>query len=149
MHLQVVSTAVSAQIGLLSQATAPPLDAFCPKLSCVQLCWVWFTLSTAYLVCRLNAEAESDTKENAGKLLAHIGRSRVSPLTGLLPQHLQPMLEKAFAAQQGSQLKQVITVSGACSTSEVDWPVKRKPCLLLRSSRSCLCVCVWSCQVLP
>lgn len=61
---------------------------------------------------RLNAESESDTKENAGKLLAHIGRSRVSPLTAHLPKLLQPMLEKAFAAQQGSQLKQVTSKQG-------------------------------------
>ena len=62
-----------------------------------------------YVRCRLNAENESGARENAGKLLTHIGRSRMSPLTSLLPspQHLQPMLEKAFAAQQGMQLKQV------------------------------------------
>ena len=78
-----------------------------------------YFVTDQHVVCRLNAETESNTKENAGKLLAHIGRSRVSPLTSLLPQHLQPMLEKAFAAQQGSQLKQVITVFGACSTSAV------------------------------
>lgn len=70
---------------------------------------LWFVI-TRHVLYRLNAETESDTKENAGKLLTHIGRSRVSPLTGLLPQHLQPMLEKAFAAQQGSQLKQVSTI---------------------------------------
>ena len=60
---------------------------------------------------RLNAEAESNSKENAGKLLAHIGRSRVSPLTAQLPHMLQPVLEKAFAAQQGSQLKQVTGIT--------------------------------------
>ena len=93
-------------------------------------------------LCRLNAETESDTKENAGKLLAHIGRSRVSPLTSLMPQHLQPMLEKAFAAQQGSQLKQVITVFYACSASAAH--CNAKLCLL------CLVgACgVWGCQVL-
>lgn len=71
--------------------------------------------------CRLNAESESDARENAGKLLTHIGRSRVSPLTSLLPssQHLQPMLERAFAAQQGTQLKQVTPhMSAACMTRE-------------------------------
>ena len=61
------------------------------------------------MYCRFNADNESDARENAGKLLTQIGRSRVSPLTSLLPspQHLQPMLDKAFAAQQGTQLKQV------------------------------------------
>ena len=59
--------------------------------------------------CRLNIEAESTARENAGKLLTHIGRSRNCPLTALLPspQHLQPMLEKALDAQHGTQLKQV------------------------------------------
>ena len=68
-----------------------------------------FSGAPMYLCCRLNAENESGARENAGKLLTHIGRSRISPLTSLLPspQHLQPMLEKAFAAQRGTQLKQV------------------------------------------
>lgn len=79
------------------------------------------------VLCRLNAETESDTKENAGKLLTHIGRSQVSPLTALLPQHLQPMLERAFAAQQGSQLKQVITMFAACTTSAVPCKGKAVP----------------------
>ena len=81
-------------------------------------------------VCRLNAETESDTKENAGKLLAHIGRSRVSPLTSLMPQHLQPMLEKAFAVQHGSQLKQVINHCFVMHAAHQQYTANAKVCLL-------------------
>ncbi|KAL3130903.1 hypothetical protein ABBQ38_000230 [Trebouxia sp. C0009 RCD-2024] len=83
-----------------SNANAPASD----------LQWLPQTTVLQHLLSKLNSETESDTKENAGKLLAHIGRSRVSPLTALLPQHLQPMLEKAFAAQQGSQLRQALHI---------------------------------------
>lgn len=105
-HIEVFSVYESVQrmVGAADQnnANVPASD----------IQWLPGTTVLQHLTSKLTSESESDGRENAGKLLASIGRSRNSPLTNLLPsaQYLQPVLEKAFAAQQDIQLKQALHI---------------------------------------
>ncbi|KAA6426332.1 MAG: serine threonine- phosphatase 6 regulatory subunit 3-like isoform X2 [Trebouxia sp. A1-2] len=105
-HIETFSMLESLQrmVGAADQSNA--------NVPASDLKWLPHTTILQHLTSKLNAENDSGARENAGKLLTHIGRSCISPLTSLLPspQHLQPMLEKAFAAQQGTQLKQALHI---------------------------------------